>query len=669
MRIDISGKIKEKRLAYSNTLLPLYEAIVNSIQAIDEESATNPGLISIELIRTPQIGMGYTDHEISKPSIIDFIIRDNGIGFNDTNFDSFDLAHSTYKAKQGGKGIGRIIWLRAFKKVEIESLFIEKGKYYKRVFNFIPSKDGIDSHEKTEVPKFEKRYTEVRLKGLKDDYQKWCNNDPEDIALRIIEHCFFYFLQKDCPRISIKDAGKEIFVNDLFFLYTRGVINSNKLKLRNLNFFVELVKVFSSRSDNKIHYCAHTREVENFKMSEEIPELSGIFHDETGEKYSLAAYVTGDYLNEKVNEERTEINFLRKRGNELEFQEDLTEEELRNAVIALIRNNYEDLIEQLSHDKVERIKNFVIKHPRYRYLFKYKKEDVKRIQSNLTDEKLEIELFKIQQKLDLEVKSETDDILKQIDLFSGQDDFKAKYSELYQKIIEVGNSKLSEYILYRKVILDILDKHLKKKDEDKFITEDMIHKMVFPLKSESDDVGYDDHNLWIIDERLAFHKYLASDKSFKQNKEAISDTLDRPDIIIYNKPFAFSDNEKPYSSIVIIEFKRPMRDDYNENYNPINQINSYARQIITGESKDKSGREFDLRTKTPIYAYIVCDLTSKMRALAENAGFTQLPDNNGYFHYNPNYSMYIEIISFDKLILDAKQRNKALFEKLNLLTV
>jgi hypothetical protein len=58
-----------------------------------------------------------------------------------------------------------------------------------------------------------------------------------------------------------------------------------------------------------------------------------------------------------------------------------------------------------------------------------------------------------------------------------------------------------------------------------------------------------------------------------------------------------------------------------------------------------------------------------MRALAENAGFTQLPDNNGYFHYNPNYSMYIEIISFDKLILDAKQRNKALFEKLNLLTV
>ena len=36
MEIDIKGKISERKLAYSNTLLPLYEAIVNSIQAIEE---------------------------------------------------------------------------------------------------------------------------------------------------------------------------------------------------------------------------------------------------------------------------------------------------------------------------------------------------------------------------------------------------------------------------------------------------------------------------------------------------------------------------------------------------------------------------------------------------------------------------------------------------------
>ncbi|MFC4872091.1 hypothetical protein [Negadavirga shengliensis] len=39
MQIDIKGKINEKKLAYNSTLLPLFEAIVNSIQAIEEESA------------------------------------------------------------------------------------------------------------------------------------------------------------------------------------------------------------------------------------------------------------------------------------------------------------------------------------------------------------------------------------------------------------------------------------------------------------------------------------------------------------------------------------------------------------------------------------------------------------------------------------------------------
>ena len=42
MQTDVIGKINEKKLAYNNTLLPLFEAIVNTIQAIKEYSATKP---------------------------------------------------------------------------------------------------------------------------------------------------------------------------------------------------------------------------------------------------------------------------------------------------------------------------------------------------------------------------------------------------------------------------------------------------------------------------------------------------------------------------------------------------------------------------------------------------------------------------------------------------
>jgi hypothetical protein len=45
---------------------------------------------------------------------------------------------------------------------------------------------------------------------------------------------------------------------------------------------------------------------------------------------------------------------------------------------------------------------------------------------------------------------------------------------------------------------------------------------------------------------------------------------------------------------------------------------------------------------------------------------TQTPDSLGFFGYSNNYGTYIEIISFDKLVSDAKKRNAVLFEKLGL---
>ena len=47
-----------------------------------------------------------------------------------------------------------------------------------------------------------------------------------------------------------------------------------------------------------------------------------------------------------------------------------------------------------------------------------------------------------------------------------------------------------------------------------------------------------------------------------------------------------------------------------------------------------------------------------------DVGLNRTQDGEGYFGYNPNIGTYIEVISYDKLLKDAKQRNKALFDKL-----
>ena len=41
-------------------------------------------------------------------------------------------------------------------------------------------------------------------------------------------------------------------------------------------------------------------------------------------------------------------------------------------------------------------------------------------------------------------------------------------------------------------------------------------------------------------------------------------------------------------------------------------------------------------------------------------------DNEGYFLTLPSGEGYVEIISYDKLLQDAKRRNRVLFEKLGL---
>lgn len=266
----------------------------------------------------------------------------------------------------------------------------------------------------------------------------------------------------------------------------------------------------------------------------------------------------------------------------------------------------------------------------------------------------------------MEVKQEAKQALKFIDSAKDEAEYNSKFNDLYSKIIEVGNSKLSEYVIHRKLVLELLDKHLKSTEDGKFSKEETVHKLIFLLKKLSDDIGYEEHNLWIIDEKLSYHKYLASDKRFKDLEPINSESKERPDIIIFNRPFVFSNDDKPYQSIVIIEFKRPMRNDYSDEENPILQINRYAREIINGEVRDKNNREFELGHNTPLYAYIVCDLTKKLRAYAKDHGYKELPDRGGYFSFNTNYNMYIEIISFDKLIRDSKERNKILFDYLNI---
>ena len=76
----------------------------------------------------------------------EFQVIDNGEGFNSINYNSFLEAYSNLKVSKGCKGIGRFLWLKAFTKVSIESIYYEKDKWLKRQFEF-SADNGVEPEE------------------------------------------------------------------------------------------------------------------------------------------------------------------------------------------------------------------------------------------------------------------------------------------------------------------------------------------------------------------------------------------------------------------------------------------------------------------------------------------------------------------------------------------
>jgi hypothetical protein len=64
--------------------------------------------------------------------------------------------------------------------------------------------------------------------------------------------------------------------------------------------------------------------------------------------------------------------------------------------------------------------------------------------------------------------------------------------------------------------------------------------------------------------------------------------------------------------------------------------------------------------------YIICDITKEISKFAKNFQFTPTPDQERFYCFNTNYNSYTEIISFDKMLKDAKKRQTAFFDKLNI---
>jgi hypothetical protein len=117
----------------------------------------------------------------------------------------------------------------------------------------------------------------------------------------------------------------------------------------------------------------------------------------------------------------------------------------------------------------------------------------------------------------------------------------------------------------------------------------------------------------------------------------------------------------PGGGVVIIEFKRPGRDNYDKD--PADQVIQRFREIAEGGVTDVDGRQIN-PANLRYTGYLIADLTPSLHRQVFGR-YHRTADNEGYFSLATGNG-YIEIISYDKLIKDAERRNRILFDKLGL---
>jgi len=80
------------------------------------------------------------------------------------------------------------------------------------------------------------------------------------------------------------------------------------------------------------------------------------------------------------------------------------------------------------------------------------------------------------------------------------EEYEAKLNSFLERENELGKSSLAQYVAHRKVILEFFEKSLQANPETgKYPLEEIIHKIIYPMRTTSEDVPYEQQNLWIID--------------------------------------------------------------------------------------------------------------------------------------------------------------------------
>lgn len=640
----------------ADAMQPLFEAVSNSIHSTQDrfrENVARDGRVVVTIVTG------------RKQAPVKIVVEDNGNGLDERNFEAFSTTDTDNKYARGGKGVGRLLWLDCFEGIKVNSVYAEGEAVKRRSFRFVLSlSDQIQDYSEENLGN---STTDtgflVEFDGLRDNpYRAKFPGRASYVFQHFTSHFLPTFIGSRSPRVTVHCGDETRHYPDEInsVIHRKEVIPSiesaeyGELSLT----LMECDKIASAdlQGSHFVHFIAHDRTVHSHKID---GKLGLKFFGEKSDRV-FHAVLTGAYLDKNVNQERTKF----------QFEDAVLDDIVNDVCFSYIEAFLAAPLAALRQDQRTRVRAITESYPSVAF------GDIDDLQDKLpsgelNDDAIFGHLSRERFRRDQRQAEKIRKVLERLKEPSVDvNTFSAAIEAAGKAIEETEQKSLAEYIVRRKVVLDFMEILLEKVRDDSrdssYQREDILHSFICPLRINTladgarKVVPASSHDLWIIDERLTFAQYFSSDDEFHNLTSAV-DSDERPDVLIFDHVHGLRQTDDP-SRVLLVEFKRPGRTSYADDENPQHQVERYVRRLLGGGQIDVRGRPIKLKEDTVFYCFIVADIVGKMDDWTYS--WDRTADGRGRF-YQPRsgFKGSIELIGWDTLLNDARERNQAFFDR------
>ena len=644
----------------TQSLQPLFEAVSNAMLGIEDRYGQD----------LPKERINIRVSRLSDPRAIDVTVADDGVGLDAPRYSAFCTIDTDFKRSKGGKGVGRLFWLDAFDEITVSSTYRLDGGTASRRFAFVLN------NEEQVVPEFDDRRsssaeglgTRVHFRGIRT--REYADPFPKraDTFLRYFSaHFIADFLMGGGPMIRVEVDGD---ATEYPRAVSELVVGARMETTVAMDDFGELRIVgFVCRPEaskgleglHQLHLLANERTVETGK----VDNLLGIDSLERDGKKDLAFHgcVSGEYLGLRVNEGRMAFNLPERTLKQIS----------RICMIAVRENMLTDQVRRYVEKRRRRYEQFVERYPTYGF------DDDTQLGRVPLDaaapEEFASFFVKFQIRRDEERQQPLQRLIDALDA-GVRFDLQQSILEAAQGIQASEQLALAQHVVRRKFALELLERLIARirgrgGAADDFHLERTLQSFICSMNVRGDDpteIRSRAHELWIVNDRLAFTRAFSSDKRLNDILvEAVS--ADRPDLFLWDLAHDLGiadrdaphgvDTSEPLRSVMVVEFKKPGRRAYGGPKDQIEQqITRYLSQLQGEEVESFARTRVRVAKDCAFHCYVVADIVGDL-VLQLSGWDTTANGQERTRQVKGDYGGQIEVVQWQDLVSDAWMRNQA----------